>query len=296
MVEYKKIQTPLPKVENGEDLLIKDVPFYGDMLFKPVIIEWNGNLPNPFYNDDDFKSVEYYLTKQNPNRESKDKNSTILTTLFDQHPQLKTPENLKLPLGKFALKLKTDHSDINITVGKSQKTYPAYKTLVNTSGGEDDYVSFKVKNLTKEKGLYIWVVDEKPEYVGIAASPRGLNNRINNEYGKVTPYKCSIDGQSQTCRSNSKLRNEYGAKKSISLYVCPIDVNYWLKDPKFMESFNTAGFKGTRPEKNVLEVFEKFIIEDSNLKDGGWNRRNEGLGLVIKEILQTKKLKLPSNN
>lgn len=264
-----------PSVPQGQDFTIPDVPFYGDMVFKPVIIQWNGVIPNPFYKDDKFKSVEYYLTKEKPGRVSKDKNTLILKIIFNQHPDLKTPEHLKLPLGKFAFKLKNDFPDREVKIGKRNKTFPAYKLLVNSSGGEDDYVSFNIEELTTKKGLYIWVVDNKPEYIGIAASPKGLSNRINNEYGSITSYKCSVDGQSQTCRSNTKLRDEYKAKKSIALYVLPIDTEKYKKNPEFMDKIGEMGFKGTRIDKNILEMFEKFIISKGGFKDSGWNRRME---------------------
>ena len=37
---------------------------------------------------------------------------------------------------------------------------------------------------------------------------------------------------------------------------------------------NNFKFKGTNVDKNVLEVFEKFIIKKHNFKDG-WNKRLE---------------------
>ena len=258
----------LPPVENGKDLKIPNIPFYGDMTFKPVVIQWNGSIKNPFYEDDSFKSVEYYLSKASPTRVSKDKNTLILSLLFTQHPDLKTPENLKLTLGKFAYKLKKEYPSLKLKIGKSQKEYSAYETLVNSSGGEEDYVSFQVENLTTDKGLYIWVIDNQPQYIGIAASPRGLYNRINSEYGSVTSYKCSTDGQSQTCRSNAKIRDEYNAKKSIALYILPINTETYLKDEEFIKEMGKMGFKGTRQDKNVLEIFEKFIINSSNFKSG----------------------------
>ena len=261
-----------PPVTPGKDYTISDIPFYGDMTFKPALIQWKDNIKNPFYNDDNFKSVDYYLNKSKPGRASKDKNTLVLKNLFDQHPDLKTPENLKLPLGKFALKLKDDYPNVNISYGKRGKSAPAYKLLVNPSGGEDEYVSFKAEVPT-DKGLYIWVIDNVPTYIGVAGAPKGLHNRVNNEYGQITSYKCSIDGQSQTCRSNMKLRDEYNAKKSIALYVLPIDVEKYLNDDKFMDTMRKAGFKLTRKAKNVLEIFEKFIIDKGNFKGSGWNRR-----------------------
>jgi hypothetical protein len=267
-----EVQLPsLPSVTPGKKLTIPNVPFYGDMTFEPVIIQWEGLVKNPFYSDENFKTVGYYLNKSNPERKSTDKNTFVLQTLFTQHPDLQTKEHLSMPLGKFAQKLRTDFPKVKITTPKG-KTYDAWRTLTNVGGSEDEYISFKVNDLTMEQGLYIWVIDNQPLYVGIAGGPRGLSNRINLEYGKITPYKCSIDGQSQTCRSNVKLRDEFEAKKSIALYVVPINTDEFKSDPKFIEVMSQMGFKGTRSDKNVLEIFEKFIIDSPRFK-GGWNRR-----------------------
>ena len=214
--EEKLSGLPLIKPDNDNNLVIRDVPFYGDMVFKPAIVQWNGTIPNPFFADEKFKTVNYYLTKTKPGRVSKDKNTLILTTLFDQHPELKTDENLNLPLGKFAFKLKNSYPNLSITIGKRNKQIPVGQALVNQAGGEEDYISFKA-DVPKDKGLYIWVVDNTPQYIGVAGSPNGLANRVNNEYGAVTSYKCSIDGQSQTCRSNTKLRDEFKAKVELKL-------------------------------------------------------------------------------
>ena len=256
----KKI-TSLPPIKVGEDLVINGIPFIGSLTFKPALIEWNGTIPNPLYTSKT-KSVRHYYEKSSPKRDSKDKLGLAVRKVFDQNPNLFTNKNLDLSLGEFIQQLKQDGNE-------------SYKLLVHDYGDEEDYISFKSKNLTKEKGLYIWIVDNIPTYIGIAASSNGLTNRINNEYGSVTAYKCTIDGQTQTCRSNTKLRDEFNAKKSISLYVSPIDVDQYSNDPKFLKLLDELGFKGTRIDKNVLEVFEKFIIDKGNFKDGGWNRRME---------------------
>tara|TARA_B110000971_G_scaffold201237_1_gene219931 strand:- start:263 stop:1339 length:1077 start_codon:yes stop_codon:yes gene_type:complete len=258
--ESEKPISSLPPVTPGKSFNIDEIPILGTLTFTPVLIEWKGAVSNPLYTGKS-KSVRHYYNKSSPNRASKDKLSVALKKVFQQNPDLLTDENLDLPLGKFILQLK-------------QNGNPDYKLLVHDHGDEEDYIKFKVKNLTKERGLYIWVVDNKPEYIGIASNSNGLENRINKEYGSVTPYKCTIDGQTQTCRSNTKLRDEFKAKKSISLYVTPIPVESLLSNQEFLQTMNDLGLTKHSP-KNVLEVFEKFIIEKGNFKNGGWNRRME---------------------
>ena len=255
---------------DGRNFIAKDIPFVGDMVFVPAIIQWTGLVRNPFFEDEKFKTVQYYLTKKSEDRESKDKNTLILINLFKQHPEVLNREVLDMPLGKFAKYMIDNYPDLELSVGK--KTIPVEKILVNPSGGEEYYVSFRVENMTDDKGLYLWVINGRPEYVGIACGPNGLNNRINQEYGNITPYKCSQDGQSQTCRSNVSIRNKYQSG-NVSLYISPVDVDGLKENPEFMDYMKEMGFKGTRQDKNILEVLEKYIISSGDFKDSGWNRR-----------------------
>ena len=265
MINLTEEQMNVPLEGN---IVLNDIPFLNKLTFTPSIIEWNGVVDNPLYTGSS-KTVEHYLSKYNPNRASKDPISLNLNSIFENNPELKTEENLNLPLGIFIKKLKDSNN-------------PEYKSLVNPSGDEEDYVKFKSKSLTKELGLYIWVIDNKPVYVGIAgAKGKGLANRINQEYGNITPYKCTIDGHSQTCKSNSKLRDLFKAKKNISLYVSPIDTDSLLQNKEFIDYMSkNFNFKGTRQDKNVLEVFEKYLINKYNFKsDISWNARLEEITL-----------------
>lgn len=250
----------------GKNFIIQNVPFIGDMIFVPAIIQWSGVVENPFFKDKNFKTVKYYLTKKGEN-----KNTLVLNLLFKKYPNILNKEVLEMPLGMFADFLNKNYSDISLKIGK--KEFPVKKLLVNPSGGEDFYVSFRVENITKEKGLYLWVIDGNPEYIGIASSDLGLGGRINQEYGNITPYKCSRDGQSQTCRSNISIRDKYQEGKIVSLYICPVDIDILKNNEEFMESLSQMGFKGTMEDKNILEVLEKFIISKGGFKDSGWNRR-----------------------
>jgi len=259
--EGEKKLPSLPPVKAGEDIIITDIPFLDKAIFKSVLIQYKGNVPNPLYTEKT-NTVRHYYTRENPNRKSKDKLKLNLITFFKNNPDLLTDEILDLELGKFILKLKQDGND-------------GYKTLVHGFGDEDEYVSFKIKDLPEGRGLYIWVVDNQPKYIGIAASTSGLKGRINREYGSVTAYKCNVDGHTQTCESNTKLRDEFNAKRNVALYVFPIDVEVYKNNPKFMEYMNdNFKFTGTSVDKNILEVFEKFIIKKHNFKDG-WNKRLE---------------------
>ena len=271
MEDLKKLQS-LPLVTPGKDLSIPNIPFLGNATFKPVIIQNKGNVPNPFYGSEKGKTVGYYLDLNDLKRKSPHKNSVRIKNILSSHPSLNTPENLELSIGKFGSKLKQENPDLEVSI-EYGKTTPAWKSLSHDSGSEEEYVNFEVKNLSKSPGLYIWVIDNEPKYVGIATG--GLHKRINTEYGNITTYQCSIDGQSQSCSTNAKLRDEFNAKKNVSLYVLPIDIEKWKSNTDFIKVLKNSNFKGTRTNKNVLEIFEKFIIEYGNFKDTGWNKRME---------------------
>ena len=245
----------LPNISPNEDIVIDDVPYLGKVVFTPAVIQYSGNIPNPLF-DKKTKSVRNYYSKDT-GRKNED---VDLKSFFSKNPDLLTDENLDLPLGTFIRNTK-------------QSGNPDYKMLINTSGDEEFYVKFKSKQLTTKPGLYIWVIDNKPVYIGIATG--GLHKRINSEYGSITPYKCTIDGQSQTCSTNIKLRDEFDSKKSVALYILPIDIEKYQNDPKFVKYMeDNFNFKGSRNKKNILEVFEKFIINRYNFKDS-WNKRLE---------------------
>ena len=77
------------------------------------------------------------------------------------------------------------------------------------------------------------------------------------------------------------LRDLFKAKKNISLYVSPIDTDSLLQNEEFIDYMDkNFNFKGTRQDKNVLEVFEKYLINKYNFKsDISWNARLEEITL-----------------
>ena len=250
----------LPPVTRGKDIVIDNIRYLGTATFQPIMIEYNGNVPNPFLSSDTYKEdVSHYLGDSNPNRKSPNATFVAVKAIMDQHPSLNTPENINLPLTQFVRKLKLDHSDLEVKIGKRNQVKTAWKSILNLTGAEEEYVSFYAKNLPKGTGLYIWVIDNIPYYLGIAS--KSFNSRINNEYGKITAGNCVVDGQSQSCRSNAKYRDFFNAKKSVALYIYPMDVEKYVNDPKFMEFMERYNFKGTQPNTNVLQVFESMILD-----------------------------------
>ena len=264
----------LPPVSLGKDIVINDIPFLNTATFKPAIIEYNGNVPNPFFTNEKSKLVSRYLRTGNPNRKSANQTETAVQAIMNQHPFLNTPENVNLSLSKFVVKLKQDHSDLEVKIGKRNQVKTAWKSILNPTGAEEEYVSFQAKNLPKGTGLYIWVIDNIPYYLGIAS--KSFNQRINNEYGKITAGNCTVDAQSQSCRSNAKYRDYFNAKKSVALHTFPIDIQKYLDNPEFIDYMGkNYNFKKTQPKTNVLQVFESMILNRYKFK--GNIQHNKGL-------------------
>mgnify|MGYP003678065067 FL=1 len=279
----------LPPITLGKDIVINDIPFVNTATFKPAIIEYNGNVPNPFFTDEKSKPVSRYLGTGNPNRKSPHATEIAVQAIMDQHPFLNTPENANLSLSKFVVKLKQDHSDLEVKIGKRNKVKTAWKSILNPTGAEEEYVSFKANNLPEGTGLYIWVVDNVPYYLGIAS--RSFNQRINDEYGKITAGNCTVDAQSQSCRSNAKYRDFFNAKKSVALHTFPIDIQQYLDNSEFMSYMDkNYNFKKTQPKTNVLQVFESMILDrykfEGNIQHN--KRKDESFTQRLKELAGIK--------
>lgn len=96
---------------------------------------------------------------------------------------------LNYTLGEFLLYLKENNN-------------PDYLEYLN-GYGDKLYCEFKLDTtLSKSKGLYCYIIDEKIQYIG--RSKKTFGERIK-EYGKITPYNCLIDGQNTNCKINSKI-------------------------------------------------------------------------------------------
>ncbi len=103
---------------------------------------------------------------------------------------------LNYTLGEFLLYLKENNN-------------PDYLEYLN-GYGDKLYCEFKLDpTLSKSKGLYCYIIEEKIQYVG--RSKKTFGERIK-EYGKITPYNCLIDGQNTNCKINSLINENTNVK------------------------------------------------------------------------------------
>ncbi|NVN19439.1 hypothetical protein GUA46_13900 [Muricauda sp. HICW] len=100
---------------------------------------------------------------------------------------------------------------------KKQKNN-VYKMFLNKYG-DSSFCSYKATSHHWDKGLYFYIVENKPVYVGRCANTK-FGPRIN-DYGKITAANVYKTGQSTNCRINSKINTilrEEGEFK-IGLYI-----------------------------------------------------------------------------
>lgn len=137
------------------------------------------NIENIF--SENKKSLLYKLVKAQKN--PKDRLNKIASVHL-----LKYKDLLHKPLGSFLVKLKEENND-------------DYKLYLNKYG-DNKYCHFKIEKNNDKRGLYCYIVNNDIVYIG--RSKKTFKERIN-EYGKITPYNCLIDGQATNCNINSKI-------------------------------------------------------------------------------------------
>lgn len=81
--------------------------------------------------------------------------------------------------------------------------------------GTTEFCHFK-PNLPKEKGVYLWVVDDEIIYLGEAVD---LRSRFVTGYGHISPRNCFKGGQSTNVKMNRVALNYYKQGKTIDIYI-----------------------------------------------------------------------------
>jgi hypothetical protein len=154
----------------------------GDFQFQEIQIKiQKRNIKNIFTNNK--KTLGYKLHKALNNK----KDSLYKIAEF----QLKKYEQyLDQNFGEFLKQLKENNND-------------DYKLYLNKYG-DLSYCEFKLNQFTNDKGLYCYIIENRVIYIG--RSKKTFKERIN-EYGRITPYNCLIDGQATNCKVNSKINN-----------------------------------------------------------------------------------------
>lgn len=72
--------------------------------------------------------------------------------------------------------------------------------FLNKYGGKK-FCRYRINEFLKDNGIYCYVLNDKIMYLGRCL--KTFNERLNLDYGKITPYNCLINGQATNCHINS---------------------------------------------------------------------------------------------
>lgn len=111
-----------------------------------------------------------------------------------------------------------------------------YKDLKKNKFGEKDFCKFKINYPKKISGVYLWVVDNEIIYIG---ETEDLLKRFNANYGHITPYNCTIKGQTTNCKMNNIVLELFRKRnKIVHLYFMPAK-NYKEIEAILLANINT---------------------------------------------------------
>ena len=127
----------------------------------------------------------------------KDKNNATLKETIESS-RYKSLQNIVLQnylqeldtkLGDFLMRLKNNNDNF-------------YKEFLNKYG-DLEYSTFYLANQDQHnlKGVYFYYLNNELKYIGRCRD--NMKKRVNSGYGKISPKKCFIDGQSTNCKVNS---------------------------------------------------------------------------------------------
>jgi len=143
---------------------------------------------------------------------------SLITTVFKKYSQ-----DLDTNLGDFLIKLKKRGDSF-------------YKKFLNKYG-DLEYSTFYLANEEQYdlKGVYFYYLNNELKYIGRCRDK--MKSRVNNGYGKISPKKCFIDGQSTNCKVNALITKH---RNNITLKI------YAMNDIKEIENL----------EKRLIDMIE----------------------------------------
>ncbi len=166
------------------------------------------------------KTLGYKLKKAINNE--KDRLHKISSSFYDKYQ-----DKLDMSFGCFLKMLKDNNN-------------PDYLFFLNKHG-DLSYCDFMLENFKNDKGLYCFIINDEIKYIG--RSKKTFKERIN-EYGKITPYNCLIDGQATNCKINSKINSLNNSLIFIGFYLMNTSTDIEISDleKKMIKSLNDEGY------------------------------------------------------
>ena len=108
----------------------------------------------------------------------------------------------------------------------------AYNNYEKNEYGGNDFCDFWIEYPKNISGVYIWVInkdkykdkdnfDDKYEIIYIGEA-KDLLTRFNTNYGHISPYNCTKNGQRTNCKMNNVVLELYRKhNKIVHLYFLP---------------------------------------------------------------------------
>ena len=149
-----------------------------------------------------------------------------------------------------------------------QVNYNNSKNLKLHKYGNGPFCRFKVPAI-HDQGVYILLIDGKPEYVGECED---FANRWNTGYANISPRACFEGGQSTNCRLNNIIFKAVKSGKLVELFFKKLTDRFALEFElisKIKPKFNkTVGKPSLSNDIRIKEKqnFQK-IIKVKNLKN-----------------------------
>lgn len=99
-----------------------------------------------------------------------------------------------------------------------EKGNEIYRRFLN-GNGDLTYRDFSIEapDLLDKKGLYVFLVDGEIKYIGKTTS--SFKQRFNQNYGRIHPRNCFLDGQSTNCRLNHLVAEH---ADGVAIYLCAL--------------------------------------------------------------------------
>lgn len=186
------------------------------------------------------ESVEFrgYLFKKEPTLEIIDTNRTITQA------QIK-----KLLEGKDGEKLKK-----NLPIKDVNKFLKEKFGIEDWSQVEEKYrwIKAKLPTVKGKSGIYLWVVDGDPIYIGQALD---LYDRFNRDYLQISPKNLAEDGQATNLKMNYFL---------LLCILAGVTVNIYFYE---VTGFDKSNKEERKRLKDILDNIESDLIKGS-VKEG----------------------------
>ena len=150
----------------------------------------------------------------------------------------------------------------NIREFLPQENYYNSKNLKLHKYGKGPFCKFKIPEIHAQ-GVYILLINEKPEYVGECED---FANRWNTGYANISPRACFEGGQSTNCRINNIIFNAIKSEKRVELFFKSLTDRFVLEHeliskikPKLNKTIGKPSLSNEHRVKNKKEKTSKKI-------------------------------------